>query len=73
MDLSPNIYRKFLIDEIMRKSNVDIKLAIHEVDEYSKTWEFTESFRKWIVIRERIGDKIPRPRHIMEILNRIGL
>ncbi len=49
-----NHFKKFLIDEITRLTNASITMAIDEVNNFSKTQEFKESYKKWIKVNSRM-------------------
>lgn len=51
--LTENHFKKFLIDEITRPSNAPIIKAIEEVNYFSKTKEFKESYNKWIKVNSK--------------------
>lgn len=56
MKITRNIFIKFLVDEILAKSNVGTKQAYEEVQEFSKTKEFKECYKKWRILQMRTLD-----------------
>lgn len=69
MDLSKNHYRKFLVDEVMRSSKATISDAYYEVTEFSKTKEFEDSYKKWIILSRKNMKKVFRPKSMKEIIH----
>ena len=65
MDLSKNNYRKFLVDEVTRASNVEASAAYREVCEFSKTKRFDDSYQKWVLLNREKGF---RPKSMKEII-----
>ncbi len=63
--LTENHFKKFLIDEIARASNAPIVNAIAEVNHFSKTQEFKESYKKWLKVHSKRKPK-NTVRHISE-------
>lgn len=71
MDLSRNHYIKFLVDEVMRTSTSTVSQILYEVKNFSKTIEFEESYKKWIVvtsIRYKLNKK-RRPKSMKDIID----
>ena len=68
MDLSKNHYRKFLVDEVMRASNATASAAFEQVNIFSKTKEFNDSYEQWLHVRKKLQKKVFRPRSMKEIL-----
>jgi len=68
MNLSKNNYRKFLIDEIVRCSSSSIVNIIAEVDEFSKTESFNESYKKWKALQIAKEENKTFPRMMKDIL-----
>lgn len=69
MDITRNHYKKFLVDEIMRASHATAKEAYEQVNKFSITREFNESFVKWLSIEKRKRFKpIGKPKSIKEVL-----
>lgn len=58
MNYKENLFKKYLISEVMRQSNTDIKDAIHHVYLFAKTDEFKSSFEKWKLL-ESVNDFRP--------------
>jgi hypothetical protein len=66
-----NQYKKFLIDEIIRCSNHDLKHAISEVNIFSATNDFERSYKKWRFLqweKDKYYVNCSRPKSIQEIL-----
>jgi len=53
MQGSRNHYKKFLVDEIMRKCHAKAEDAYREVYCFSRTRDFEDSYKKWLVVQER--------------------
>ena len=63
--LTENHFKKFLIDEICRKSNADIVDVILEVNNFCRTKEYKRSYCKWRYLAYESQFKSP-VKHISE-------
>lgn len=69
MNLTVNGFKKFLVDEVARKSNATYSDALSQVMEFSKDPNFPEHFKKWEKVNARYDLKVPfEPRSIKDIL-----
>jgi hypothetical protein len=69
MPLSENHFKKFLVDEITRKSNASIKQALLEVNEFAKTMKFKSSYVEWKRLNCMKEKFYKGPKHIKMILS----
>lgn len=68
MELTINGFRKFLVDEIKRKSNASYSDAFDQVNQFCKTDEFNNAFEKWKVLTKRNKKRLPMPKSMKTIL-----
>jgi len=47
MDVTLNHFKKFLVDEIMRHSLATAKEAMDTVNEFAKTEQYEDAYKKW--------------------------
>lgn len=70
MNYTTNHFKKFLIDEIMRKSSANVKDALREVNNFSMTSRFNHTYKNWVLLqKQKDFVKIGRPKSIKEILS----
>lgn len=72
MDLTTNHFKKFLIDEIKRQCNAGYSSAIAQVNEFSKTDKFYESYEKWKKMQIKNKKSPPMPKHMGTIFKKMG-
>lgn len=68
MNLTENILKKYLIDEILRASHFSVSEALDEVNSFSQTVKFKESFNQWRYLKSKNNFYKPEPKLIKDIL-----
>lgn len=68
-----NGFKKFLMDEITRKSNVSYSQAWEEVNAFSRTALFEDSFNKWAKISTKKVKPQSSPKSMKQIFNEMAL
>ncbi|HEY2811786.1 MAG TPA: hypothetical protein VGJ00_10420 [Rhabdochlamydiaceae bacterium] len=70
MKYTTNHFKKFLIDEIIKKSNASAKDALREVNNFSMNDRFNHTYNNWVLLqKQKDFVKIGRPKLIKEILS----
>jgi hypothetical protein len=70
MPYTTNLFKKFLIDEILRSSHANVKDAIVEVNSFAETSRFKHTYMNWVLLqKEKDFKKAGRPKHIKEIIS----
>ena len=71
MLFTKNHFKKFLIDQLLKNKNVFIKDAVEEINDFSKTKEFFNSFEKWRSINLKNDKNIKKIKHISSIIKEL--
>jgi len=73
MDLTINHFKKFLIDEIIRQCNATYPNAIDQVNEFSKTDKFYDSYDKWKKLQIKNKNPISMPIGMEKTFKQMGI
>lgn len=65
MDYRINEFKKYLIEEIKSKSFGTVAEIYKQVTEFSKTNEFTDAYKKWLVVKKKLRVRANRPKHVV--------
>lgn len=63
-------FKKYLVSEILAKSNSSYVSTINQVNDFIKTKDGQEYFKKWLALQPKLKEKYNPVKHISKVLKK---